>query len=209
METAVSQLSTQPSPGEQQSETRYHKTIEVVIKAVDKAGTSFVERTQTINISQSGARLLTKNQLAEGTRLQVAVPHLKRVSWATVAWLGPVLVDAQEIGIAIDDANDFWELEYPGEATSFGGPRSERVALADASLAFADPPDMLAKALRDLANAVVREALSEALQQLHQQTAALKDSMQQAVRTQAREQVHGALRAALSGVSGMDQPRGE
>ena len=74
----------QPIP-DKRSAPRTAEAIEVVLRCPDKQGKSFVEKTRTVDISRTGAKTLTEHEVGHGARLQMAIPHLKRMSSATVA----------------------------------------------------------------------------------------------------------------------------
>ncbi|MGH9785693.1 MAG: PilZ domain-containing protein, partial [Terriglobia bacterium] len=97
----------QPFP-EKRSAPRASVPVEVVLKCPDKSGKSFIEKTRTADVSRTGAKLLTEHDVNQGVRLQVAIPHLKRMSSATVARLGNRTGDRREIGIAVEETGDFW-----------------------------------------------------------------------------------------------------
>ena len=56
--------------------------------------------------------MLTQEPVALGTRLEVAIPHLKRRSWATVVWLGDKKNDKREVGFALDQTDDIWGVQF-------------------------------------------------------------------------------------------------
>jgi len=106
------------SPGpfaEKRSALRTATPIEIVLKCPDKEGKTFIEKTRTLDISRTGARTLTEHAVSDGARLQMAVPHQKKTSWATIARLGNKSGNQQEIGIAIDESGDLWGVQLPEE----------------------------------------------------------------------------------------------
>jgi len=71
----------------ERSSGRLPVTVPIVIRGRDSDETSFIEKTHTVLINRTGAKALTNHSLALGAILQVAVPHLKRLSEAKMAWL--------------------------------------------------------------------------------------------------------------------------
>jgi len=104
----------QPAP-EKRSAPRTSAPIDVVLRCPDKLGKNFVEKTRTVNISRTGAKTLTEHDVSHGARLQMAIPHLKRMSSATVARVGNRTGNLQELGVAIDETGDFWGVQLPDE----------------------------------------------------------------------------------------------
>lgn len=100
---------------EKRSALRTAKPIEVVLRCSDKLGKSFIEKTRTVDISRTGAKTLTEHDVGHGARLQMAIPHRKRMSWATVARVGSKTGNLKEIGIAIDETKDFWGVRLPDD----------------------------------------------------------------------------------------------
>ena len=100
---------------EKRAALRTATAIEIVLKCPDKSGKTFIEKTRTVDVSRTGAKALTEHPVSHGLRLQMAIPQRKRMSWATVARVGNKTGNLQEIGIAIDETNDFWGVQLPAE----------------------------------------------------------------------------------------------
>ena len=105
---------------EKRAALRTATPVEVVLKCPDKLGKTFIEKTRTVDISRTGAKTLTEHDVSNGARLQMAVPHRKRMSWATIARVGNKTGNLQEIGIAIDETTDFWGVRLPDEMQAPG-----------------------------------------------------------------------------------------
>jgi hypothetical protein len=101
------------------SSARIAMSVAIVLRGTDQTGKLFVESTKTVVINRGGAKLLTKQSLTLGTRLQVAIPHLKHISWATISWLGAKKGDMQEVGLSIDETADFWGVQFPPDTPDF------------------------------------------------------------------------------------------
>jgi len=97
---------------ERRSGLRSPMSIEIVLRGVDRWGKAFVEKTRTVNISQTGAKAMTDHTVSPGSRLRVVIPHLERTSWGTVVWAGDKTGNQQEIGIAVDESSDFWGVQF-------------------------------------------------------------------------------------------------
>ena len=95
----------------ERSSGRLPVTVPIVIRGRDSNGTSFVEKTHTVLINRTGAKARTNYSLVLGAILQVAVPHLKRLSEAKVAWLGPRNSEFQEFGLGLGKPGDFWGVQ--------------------------------------------------------------------------------------------------
>jgi hypothetical protein len=142
--------------------------------------------------------VLTTHLLSEGTRLQLAVPHLRRLSWATVVWLGSKLSDAQEIGIELDETADFWALNFPSNVLLTEPCSASPSAEIEAFITPPAPTDT-PQIIRDLAHAAVQEALGEALQQLSQRMTAFTTDLEAILKRQVEDQVCRALKSAMNG----------
>ena len=93
--------------------TRLLMALPIVLSATDSARNSFSEDTHTLVINRTGAKVLTKRPFTLGARLQVSIPHRKLESGATVVWLGDKRGALQEIGIDLDQTDDFWGVRFP------------------------------------------------------------------------------------------------
>jgi c-di-GMP-binding flagellar brake protein YcgR len=76
----MSDSSTPKSFSEKRSALRAPVPVDVVLKCPDKSGKSFIEKTQTVDISRTGAKTLTEHDVNHGARLQMAVPDQKRMT---------------------------------------------------------------------------------------------------------------------------------
>lgn len=205
----------QPVP-EKRSAPRTSKAVEVVLRCPDKLGKSFVEKTRTVDISRTGAKTLTEHDVDHGTRLQMAIPHLKRMSSATVARVGNRTGNLREIGIAIDETGDFWgvpltdEMQVPRAAERVpkqGGTKPEASTVAtemNPSLALVN--ELLAATERKLetpsvtpeqARSVMEQSLGEALQQLNEQAAAIMKNLEELITQQTEDRLRQSVEAAL------------
>ena len=162
---------------ERRSEPRTSMAIDVVLRGSDTSGKAFFEKTQTVNISRTGAKTLTAHALNHGSRLQVAIPRLKRSSWATVAWIGEKNGNLQEIGIAVDETIDFWGGELSDEAGERPTVPPEEHKQESESAVPESPqesPDKLSILLQELAQKAIEHSLEEALRQMSQRALELK-----------------------------------
>jgi len=206
---------------EKRSALRALVPVEVVLRCPDKSGKSFIEKTRTVDISRTGARTLIEHEVSHGARLQMAVPHRKRKSWATVARIGNKSGNLQEIGIALEDTGDFWGVRMPEEAGApveagaagrQGGkgangsatPRetSRSVALAQELLASASQkssavPEQDASALQEEARVAVEQYTMEALQLLNDQAAGMMRDVQELIAQQTEEHLRRAVETAV------------
>lgn len=208
----------QPFP-EKRAAPRTSIPVEIVLRCPDKVGKSFIEKTWTVDISRTGAKLRTEHDVHHGTRLQMAIPHLKRMSSGTVARLGSRTGNLQEIGIAIDETGDFWGVQLPDEMQ--GAPAAGAVAKQagtgpEASAAAAEMNSSLAL-VQDLltseerrqevpsvtpaqARSAMEESLGEALQQLNEQAAAIMKNLEEIVTEQTEERLRQSVEAAVQQV---------
>ena len=192
---------------EKRKASRIAKPIDIVVRCPDKSGKSFIERTRTVDISQTGAKAMTSYEVAPGTRLQMAVPHRKKKSWATVARIGGKDGKLLEIGIALDDTNDFWGVKIAEEiakgstskanGSAAANSTNQALTLAQELLATARQTSAFAEA--DLADEQeqARKAIEayalEALRQLNEQAAEIMKNLQEVVTHQADEHLQRAI----------------
>lgn len=101
------------------SSLRLPMAVPVVLTGTDTSGNPFNENTQTVVINSGGAKVLTRQSLALGTRLQVTVPHLRRESGAIIVWLGDQRGGLVEAGLDLDDKCGFWGVQFPDDTGSF------------------------------------------------------------------------------------------
>lgn len=201
---------------EKRAAPRTPKAVEVVLRCPDKLGKPFIEKTRTVDISRTGAKTLTEHDVDHGTRLQMAIPHLKRMSSATVARVGSKKGNLQEIGIAIDETGDFWgvqltdEIQEPRAAGTVPKPVGTKAGASTAatemnpSLALVD--ELLASTERkpetpsvtpEQARSAMEQSLAEALQQLNEQAAAIMKNLQEVITEQTEECLRQGVETAL------------
>ena len=191
---------------EKRSSSRTAKPIEIVLRCPDKLGKSFIEKTRTVDISRTGAKTLTEHDVSHGTRLQMAIPHRKRMSWATVARIGSKTGNLQEIGIAIDETKDFWGVRLPDDLQESRAARELVQELLTATELKQEPAaakaedgtsDQPAKILQQQVRASIQQSLEQALQQLNEQAAVIMTNLLKVVTPQAeahlRQSVEGAV----------------
>jgi hypothetical protein len=202
---------------EKRSALRAPVPVDVVLRCPDKSGKSFIEKTRTVDISRTGARTTVGHEVSHGTRLQMAVPHRKRKSWATIARIGSKSGNQLEIGIALDDTNDFWGVRMPeeaGEAARKGNGANGNAGRKETKKALELAQELLASATRNppaeeeedasVAQAEVRAAIEqytlEALQLLNDQTAAMMRNLQELIARQTEEHLSRCVEAAVQQV---------
>ena len=109
-------MSTAISPAvsfeKERASPRLPLTIPIVMRGKDSSGIPVIEKTHTVVVNQRGAKVLTARSFTLGASLEIAVPHLKRISGARVAWLGPRDAEVQAIGIDLGRCGDFWGIEF-------------------------------------------------------------------------------------------------
>jgi len=202
------------------SAARLPMSIPVILKGTDAAGRSFIEHAHTVLINKTGFAMVSKQALAVGGRLQIALPSRQRVSWATIAWLGEKKAAGQEVGIALEQTDDFWGVQFPADSLD-SNPRQlaaqqEGGLLMQESLPLAgnqDPrhqiestaqagpreaqfgsSDKLSGVLRELADNAIKETLQEALKVL----SARADEIQTRASSDFAMQLQGRVEQALS-----------
>ena len=180
---------------EKRSAFRALVPVDVVLRCPDKSGKSFIEKTRTVDISRTGAKTVTEHDVSHGAHLQMAVPHRKRKSWATVARIGNRSGNLQEIGIALDDTSDFWGVRMPEEAgaTAKRATRANgsavpsetipSVALAQELLESARwkspaTPEEDASAVQERVRSAIEQSAADALQLLNEQAAEIMKNLQ-------------------------------
>ena len=204
----------QPAP-EKRAAPRASVPVEVVLKCPDKSGKSFIEKTRTADVSRTGARLLTEHDVNQGARMQVAIPHLKRMSTATVARIGNQAGDRREIGIAVDETGDFWGVPLPAEghappAAAAGVPPQAgaepgagargvhpSLALVQELLTATERRPTAPSADPDQARSAIEQSLGEALQQLNEQAVTIMKNLQEVIAEQADEHLRQSIAAAV------------
>ena len=96
-------VSTPPQFDEsRRSSTRLPLSIPIVLGGSDEKGKPFVEKTVTVVINRRGAKVITKQPLPMGAKLELTIPQLNRSSPATVVWLGAKKGKEQEVGLTLD-----------------------------------------------------------------------------------------------------------
>lgn len=211
---------------EKRSASRTTKPILIVLRCADKSGKSFIEKTRTVDISRTGAKALTEHEVCYGARLQIAIPHRKRMSWATIARIGNRTGDLQEIGIVLDDAQDFWGVRVPEEPKSPGSsealPQQGRAGTDGSTASRQTNPSLtLAQELLDSARhsssgapdeetfdqqeellqnkmrGELERNLEAALQRLNEQAAAIMKNLQEVVAHQTEEHLRRYVEEAV------------
>jgi hypothetical protein len=161
--------------------------------------------------------MIVEHEVNHGARLQMAVPHRKRKSWATIAHVGKKTGKLQEIGIALDDTGDFWGVRIPedagttakndngvnGGSGSKGTSRAVRLAQELLASASQSPPVSEAEDA-SVAQEPVRIAIEqytvEALQVLNDQAAAIMRNLQEMITEHTEEHVRRCAEAAVQQV---------
>jgi hypothetical protein len=228
----MSDSSTPKSFSEKRSALRAPVPVDVVLKCPDKSGKSFIEKTQTVDISRTGAKTLTEHDVNHGARLQMAVPDQKRMTWATVARIGNRTGNLQELGIALDDTRDFWGVRMPQEAgaaakqgngangSASSGDTQQALELAQELLASArQDPSAVEEAAEEVPAGLelVRSAIEQyamgALQLLNEQAAEIMKRVQERITQQTEEHLRRCVEeavqqveAAARDVTGRSQP---
>jgi hypothetical protein len=202
--------------GEKRAEKRLVLSVPILLKFSDPSGKAFIEKTQTTVVNRAGAKVLTQQPVTLGTRLEVAIPNLKRGSWATVVWLGEKKNDKREVGIALDQTGDIWGVQFPGDnqqlTTREVAPLQEiaqismpEQAVSSESGSQAPPPslevapnssDMLSGVLQKLTTKAIEECLGNALQELKQISDVMR-RMQKDAAVQAEDRIGRAVETAL------------
>ncbi len=191
-------------------------SVPILLKFNNESGKPLIEKTHTVVINRAGAKVLTGQPVTLGMRLEVAIPHMKRGSWATVVWLGDQIEGKQEVGIALDQTGDLWGVQFPDEiqqlTTSDLDPSPElaeigipELAALPASGSQTPQPaletdlssaDMLSGILRDLARKAIEECLGNALQEMKQHSDIMRQT-QEDIATQAEERLRRAVESAV------------
>lgn len=205
------------------SSGRLPMAVPIVLRGKDTGGNAFTEKTHTALINRTGAKVLTKHSLALGARLEMVIPHRKRASWGTVAWLGKKKGEQHEAGIALDETDDFWGVSFPedrpmgpaAQPESAGGSEPAPVLHPEAPQPAAGPAapepeaapaapellmgssDKLSNVLRELAHATIEESLGGVLEEVHQRAEEILAERQRAFSGQAEEELHRAVETAL------------
>ncbi|OFV93817.1 MAG: hypothetical protein A3H28_01815 [Acidobacteria bacterium RIFCSPLOWO2_02_FULL_61_28] len=212
----MSKPATPPPVPEKRAAPRTPQAVEVVLRCPDKSGKSFVEKTRTVDISRTGAKTLTEHDVNHGARLQMAIPHLKRMSSATVARVGNRTGNLQEIGIAIDETGDFWgvpltdEMQAPRAAERVpqqGGTKPEAStaaaemnparALVEELLASTELKPAIPSVTLEQARSAMEQSLGEALQQLNEQAAVIMKHLLEVITEQTEDRLRQSVEAAL------------
>ena len=208
------------------SSARLPLSIPIILSGVDESGKSFVEKTVTVVINRRGAKVLAKQPLPMGAKLELTIPQLNRSSPATVVWLGAKKGKEQEVGLTLNRTDDFWGVDFPGDASSLhkAGPATEtKVGKQEApenqeaptiqpgrqgGLAApaskpetlpvsADAFEKLSGIVQDLVQQAVQESLQDSLSKLNQQAEESLDRALRKVTEQAQDHLDRAVRAAL------------
>lgn len=176
-----------PIRDEKRVEQRIPVSVPILLKFKNGSGRPIIEKTHTVIVNRAGARVLTQHPVDLGTRLEVAIPHLKRGSWATVVWLGEEKDGKRQVAIALDQTSDIWGMGFPDDTQQSGTREldssqeiaqvsvSEQTVSSIQSLPSAlgtdtGSADILSNALRELARKAVEECLGNILQELKQQS---------------------------------------
>lgn len=212
----------QPFP-EKRSALRAPIPVDVVLRCPDTSGKSFIEKTRTVDISRTGAKTLTEHEVSQGARLQMALPHRKAKSWATIARIGNKSGDLQEIGIALDETSDFWGVRLPDESQRPGaagtvvelretGPNGTPVADANPALALAQEllaaarqnpsatEEEDASAVQERARSAIEQYAADALQLLNEQATEIMKNLQEMITQQTEEHLRRCVEAAAQQV---------
>jgi hypothetical protein len=208
----------QPFP-EKRSAPRASIPVEIVLRCPDKVGKSFIEKTRTVDISRTGAKLRTEHDVNHGTRLQMAIPHLKRMSSATVARLGNRTGNLQEIGITIDEPGDLWGVQLPDaiqgaqaagavpkqagtepEASAGAAQMNPSLALVQDLLTSEEHRREIPAVTPAQARSAMEESLGEALRQLNEQAAVIVKNLQEIITEQTEERLRQSVEAAVQQV---------
>jgi F0F1-type ATP synthase membrane subunit b/b' len=214
---------TLPPSSERRLAPRSSVAIEIVLRGSDRWGKAFIEKTQTVNISSTGAKTLTEHEVKLGTRLQVALPQLQRMSWATVAWVGGKAGDRNELGITIDETADFWGVHLLDETriSQRGETAVKQSTVAREATAppivpptsSAEPPspksgpfategkhessDKLSAALGEIAQVAIEQSLAKALHSLDRRAEEITTNLSESIVRQTEERVRHSVESAL------------
>lgn len=209
------------------SSARLALCVPIVLKGTDLAGKSFIEHTHTVLINPAGLKTVCKQHIALGARVQVAVPNRKRVSWATVTWFGEEEGDGKEVGIALDQTDDFWGVKFPEDSLENcsrgpADPQNQNPALEATNTTRDSEPshrlsttalvpdvqplslegpsgssDKLAGALRELAQTTLKETLGEVLPRWRQRAEEMIGEAGADFLRQAEERLRNTVTAAI------------
>ena len=189
-----------PSP-DKRSAPRISMPVEIVLRCPDKLGKAFIEKTRTVDISRTGAKTMTEHDVSHGARLQMAIPHLKRMSPATVARVGNRTGNLQEIGIAIDETGDFWGVQQQGgtepEASTVATEMNPSRALVEELLASAELKPEIPSVTLEQARSAMEQSLGEALRQLNEQAAVIMKNLEEVITEQIEDRLRQSVEAAL------------
>ena len=102
------------------SKERLPMVIAFTLSGKGPTGEAFAEKTTTVVINQTGAKVLTKRRFNIGDR--VTITYLRAECRATVVWLGETKDEQQEVGLDLDEAKDFWGVRFPKEKSDSPAP---------------------------------------------------------------------------------------
>src|SRR5438552_13837624 len=106
------------------SGTRMLISMPVLLEGIDVAGTAYKETTRTIVIHRGGAKVSLTKEVVVGSRMHLTISNSQssRESGATVVWVGEKKKDQLEIGIDLDQADNFWGVIFPDDSGTFQAP---------------------------------------------------------------------------------------
>lgn len=193
-----------PSPllhgPEKRRAPRAPKSVDVVMLCPDQTGKSFVERTQTLDISRTGAKVRIRHDVDPGAQFKLAIPDRKKLSEATVARIGERVENLREIGICLDESGDFWGIpideESPSQIPPVPASEERSRALAERLLASAGVRPAGFSASGQPTNGTLEQDLVDARQQLTAFAKAVKQALQQSITQQMQQQLRQGLTIA-------------
>ncbi len=95
------------------SGTRMLICMPVMLEGTDAAGKSLKENTKTVVINRSGAKVMLAAETAVGAKWKLSMG--KRATLATVVWIGEKKKDQTEVGVDIEQKDNFWGVQFPEE----------------------------------------------------------------------------------------------
>lgn len=90
--------------------------LKIVLSGVNSQSHPFEERTETVEVSKYGARILTREDLKVGTVLSLVRPDSDRTSKFKVAYQAARDPEGRrETGIEFLGVDSFWGVQFPPE----------------------------------------------------------------------------------------------
>ena len=86
--------------------------IPVELSYVDQDGQARLERTQTKDVNQHGARITSRSYHPIGSRINLGITHLGRSAHCRVAWCSAPSNGSYEVGIEMETPENVWGVHF-------------------------------------------------------------------------------------------------